>query len=165
VLVIALTIPLCLIGAVAGLLVAEATFGFMAIMGLLSLAGIIINNAILLLDRIAEEVANGKSQYDAIMAAAQKRLRPIVMTKLTCILGLVPLMLFGGELWYGMTVVIMGGLALGTLLTLGVIPVLYSLLFRVRATARPDKPTTLAVPVRHSDPKAAVERQLQGAEG
>src|SRR3546814_5548914 len=62
---------------------------------------------------------------------------PIVMTKLTCILGLVPLMLFGGELWYGMTVVIMGGLALGTLLTLGVIPVLYSLLFRVRIVDRP----------------------------
>src|SRR3546814_6686897 len=62
---------------------------------------------------------------------------PIVMTKLTCILGRVPLMLFGGELWYGMTVVIMGGLALGTLLTLGVIPVLYSLLFRVRIVDRP----------------------------
>src|SRR3546814_7699071 len=69
-------------------------------MGLLSLAGIIINNAILLLDRIADELSSGKSQYDAIIAAAQKRLRPIVMTKLTCILGLVPLMLFGGELWY-----------------------------------------------------------------
>jgi multidrug efflux pump subunit AcrB len=119
------------------LLISQATFGFMAIMGLLSLAGIIINNAILLLDRIHEELISGKTQYDAIINAAQKRLRPIVMTKLTCILGLVPLMIFGGELWYGMTVVIMGGLALGTLLTLGVIPVLYSLLFRVRPPAKP----------------------------
>jgi multidrug efflux pump subunit AcrB len=136
VLVIALTIPLCLIGAVSGLLISQATFGFMAIMGLLSLAGIIINNAILLLDRIHEELISGKTQYDAIISAAQKRLRPIVMTKLTCILGLVPMMIFGGELWYGMTVVIMGGLALGTLLTLGVIPVLYSLLFRVRPPAK-----------------------------
>jgi multidrug efflux pump subunit AcrB len=130
--IIAITIPLCLIGAVAGLLVSHATFGFMAIMGLLSLAGIIVNNAILLLDRIWEEIQDGKQPYDAVIYAALKRLRPIVMTKLTCILGLVPLMIFGGDLWYGMTVVIMGGLALGTLLTLGVIPVLYTVFFRVK---------------------------------
>lgn len=132
VLIIAITIPLCLTGAVLGLLISKATFGFMAIMGLLSLAGIIVNNAILLISRINEELHDGASPQDAIISAAVKRLRPIVMTKLTCILGLVPLMLFGGELWFAMTVVIMGGLALGTLLTLGVIPVLYSLLFRIQ---------------------------------
>ncbi len=132
VLIIAITIPLCLTGAVLGLLVSKATFGFMAIMGLLSLAGIIVNNAILLISRINEELHEGVSPQEAIISAAVKRLRPIVMTKLTCILGLVPLMLFGGELWFAMTVVIMGGLALGTLLTLGVIPVLYSLLFRIQ---------------------------------
>ncbi len=132
VLIIALTIPLCLTGAVLGLLVSKATFGFMAIMGLLSLAGIIVNNAILLISRINEELQDGAKPHEAIISAAVKRLRPIVMTKLTCILGLVPLMIFGGELWFAMTVVIMGGLALGTLLTLGVIPVLYSLLFRIQ---------------------------------
>lgn len=134
--IIAITIPLCLIGAVTGLLVSHATFGFMAIMGLMSLAGIIVNNAILLLDRIWEEQEDGKQPYDAVIYAALKRLRPIVMTKLTCILGLVPLMIFGGDLWYGMTVVIMGGLALGTLLTLGVIPVLYTVFFRIKVAHR-----------------------------
>ncbi len=133
VLIIALTIPMCLTGAVLGLLISKATFGFMAIMGLLSLAGIIVNNAILLISRINEELQEGHAPYDAVMSAAVKRLRPILMTKLTCILGLVPLMIFGGDLWFAMTVVIMGGLALGTLLTLGVIPVLYSLLFRIHS--------------------------------
>lgn len=135
VLIIAITIPLCLIGAMVGLLVSQATFGFMAIMGLLALAGIIINNAVLLVERIEEERHEGLAHYDAVVMAALKRLRPIVMTKLTCILGLVPLMLFGGELWYAMAAVIIGGLALGTVLTLGVIPVFYSVLFRVKAQA------------------------------
>jgi multidrug efflux pump subunit AcrB len=135
--IIGITIPLCLIGAVAGLLVAHATFGFMSIMGLLALAGIIINNAVLLLERIQEELHEGKEHHEAVVMAALKRLRPIVMTKLTCILGLVPLMLFGGELWYGMAVVIAGGLALGTVLTLGVIPVVYTIFFKVRKPATP----------------------------
>src|SRR3546814_13605831 len=87
VLVIALTIPLCLIGAVAVLLAAKATFGFMAIMGLLSLAGIIINNALLLLDRLADELSSGKSLYDALHDAAQKRTGASLLTQLTCIQG------------------------------------------------------------------------------
>ncbi|MDE2430755.1 MAG: efflux RND transporter permease subunit, partial [Burkholderiales bacterium] len=103
-----------------------------------ALAGIIINNAVLLLERIAEELHEGKTHYEAVVIAALKRLRPIVMTKLTCILGLVPLMIFGGELWYGMAVVIVGGLALGTVLTLGVIPVLYTILFRVKKVRQAD---------------------------
>jgi len=66
--------------------------------------------------------------------AAFNRLRPIVMTNLTCILGLIPLMLFAGPLWKGMAISMMGGLALGTLVTLGLIPVLYVLLFTQRKT-------------------------------
>jgi multidrug efflux pump subunit AcrB len=142
VLIIAITIPLCLIGAVVGLLVSQATFGFMSIMGLLALAGIITNNAVLLLERIEDERNEGLAHYDAVVMASLKRLRPIVMTKLTCILGLVPLMLFGGELWYAMAVVIIGGLALGTVLTLGVIPVVYSVLFRVKVQAQALHPST-----------------------
>ncbi|KPW80167.1 Acriflavin resistance protein [Pseudomonas syringae pv. cerasicola] len=69
------------------------------------------------------------SVREAGVNAAIKRLRPIVMTKLTCIIGLVPLMLFAGPLWEGMAITIMGGLALGTLVTLGLIPILYGLLF------------------------------------
>lgn len=66
------------------------------------------------------------------MAAAVKRLRPIVMTKLVCIVGLVPLMLFAGPLWTSMAITMIGGLALGTLVTLGLIPILYETLFSLR---------------------------------
>jgi len=130
-LIIALTIPLTLIGAAAGLLATGATFGFMAILGLLSLAGIVINNAIILLDRIEQSRGGGAAAYDAVVGAAISRLRPILMTTLTTVLGLLPLLAFGGELWFGMAVVIVFGLFVGTVLTLGVVPVLYTWLFRV----------------------------------
>ncbi|MDJ0865436.1 MAG: efflux RND transporter permease subunit [Myxococcota bacterium] len=132
-LIIFLTIPLTLIGATLGLLATRAPFGFMETLGMLSLAGIVINNAIVLIDRIDLEIAAGKAPYQAILSSCMRRLRPIVMTTLTTIVGLLPLMLFGGELWFGMAVVIAAGLAGGTLLTLGVVPVLYALFFRVRA--------------------------------
>jgi multidrug efflux pump subunit AcrB len=128
-LIIFLTIPLTLIGAILGLLVTRAPFGFMETLGLLSLAGIVINNAIVLIDRIDIEIKEGARPYDAIVSACVRRLRPIVMTTLTTTLGLVPLMLFGGEVWFGMAVVIAAGLAGGTLLTLGVVPVLFLLFF------------------------------------
>ncbi|MFP3187272.1 MAG: efflux RND transporter permease subunit, partial [Paraburkholderia sp.] len=91
--------------------------------------GIIVNNAVLLLERIEEEVAAGQSRHEAVLSGAVKRLRPILMTKLTCIVGLIPLMMFAGPLWTGMAITLIGGLALGTLVTLGLIPVLYDLLF------------------------------------
>ncbi|WP_045738894.1 efflux RND transporter permease subunit [Xanthomonas sp. MUS 060] len=123
------SIPFVLIGATIALLVTGYPFGFMATFGLLALAGIIVNNAVLLLECIEAELADGRSRHEAVIAAALKRLRPIVMTKLTCIVGLIPLMLFAGPLWTGMAITMIGGLALGTLVTLGVIPVLYELLF------------------------------------
>ncbi|MEB1529299.1 efflux RND transporter permease subunit [Xanthomonas sp. WHRI 7945] len=126
------SVPFVLIGAALALLLTGYPFGFMATFGLLALAGIIVNNAVLLLERIDAELADGLSLHDAVVAAAVKRLRPIVMTKLTCIVGLVPLMLFAGPLWTGMAITMIGGLALGTLVTLGVIPVLYELLFALR---------------------------------
>jgi len=87
---------------------------------------------VLLLERIEVELSEGKPMRAAVVAAAVARLRPIVMTKLTCIAGLVPLLLFAGTLWTGMAVAIMGGLLLGTLITLGLVPVLYELLFSGR---------------------------------
>lgn len=132
-LIILLTIPLVLIGAVLGLLVMQATFGFMVLLGLVSLAGIVINNGIVLIDRIVEEEKKGKAQAEAIMVASLSRLRPILMTTLTTALGLIPLILFGGPLFYGMASAIAFGLLFGTLLTLGVVPVLYSLLIPDRA--------------------------------
>jgi len=131
--IILLTIPLVFIGAAVGLWVFRAYFDFTAMLGLFSLAGIIINNGIVLIDRIDHGIEEGLAVDRAIVAAALARARPIVMTTITTVAGLVPLAVFGGEFWFGMAIVIMCGLALGTLLTLGVIPVLYSLMFRGRA--------------------------------
>lgn len=128
-LIVIASVPFVLIGAASALLLTGYPFGFMATFGLLSLAGIIVNNAVLLLERIDVERQDGRTVRDAVVNAAVKRLRPIVMTKLTCIIGLIPLMLFAGPLWEGMAITIMGGLALGTLVTLGLIPTLYWLLF------------------------------------
>ena len=129
---IAAIVPFALIGVAPALKLTGEPLGFMVIFGLLSLAGIIVNNAVLLLERIEAELREGQAPRAAVINAAVKRLRPIVMTKLTCITGLVPLLLFAGPLWSGMAVAIIGGLGLGTLVTLGLVPALYELLFSGR---------------------------------
>ncbi|KAF1020610.1 MAG: Multidrug resistance protein MexB [Paracidovorax wautersii] len=144
-LIIVGSVPFVLIGAALALVLTEHPFGFMPTFGLLALAGIIVNNAVLLLERIEAELATGLPRRQAVISAAVMRLRPIVMTKLTCIVGLVPLMLFGGPLWTGMAITMIGGLALGTLVTLGLIPVLYDLLFAWRpAPATPPAADTIS---------------------
>ncbi|QLE98175.1 efflux RND transporter permease subunit [Neptunomonas phycophila] len=128
--IILLTIPLVVIGAVFGLMVSGAFFSFTALLGVFSLFGIIVNNGIVLIDRIDIERDEGKNVKNAIIQACLARMRPILMTTLTTILGLIPMALFGGAMWFPMAVVIMGGLAVGSILTLGFVPVLYSLFFR-----------------------------------
>ena len=128
--IILLTIPLVVIGANFGLVALRAYFDFTAMLGFFSLAGIIVNNGIVLIDRIDRLRVEGMAVDAAVVAAALSRARPILMTTLTTIVGLLPLALFGGEFWYGMAIVIMCGLGMGTLLTLGLVPVLYSLMFR-----------------------------------
>jgi multidrug efflux pump len=131
-LIILLTIPLGVIGVVAGLLVTGSYFGFMTLLGIISLAGIVINNAIVLIDRIRIEIdENGLDPRDAVLAAARTRLRPILLTTATTIGGLIPLWLGGGPMWEPMAISIIFGLAFATVLTLGLVPVLYSLFFRV----------------------------------
>ncbi len=126
------TIPLAVIGVVAGLLVAQSFMGFITLLGIISLAGIVINNAIVLLERIQQEqTENGLSPYESIIEAAQRRFRPIMLTTATTVFGMLPLYLGGGEMWEPLAVAIMAGLLFSTVLTLGVIPVLYSLLYRV----------------------------------
>ncbi|TMP41524.1 AcrB/AcrD/AcrF family protein [Pseudoalteromonas citrea] len=126
------TIPLGFIGVVAGLLIGQSFFGFMTLLGVISLAGIVINNAIVLLERIKIELDDlPDSPIEAIVNAAQARMRPILLTTATTVLGLVPLYLGGGEMWEPMALSIMGGLLFSTVLTLGVIPVLYALFFRL----------------------------------
>jgi len=125
-----LTIPLGIIGVVIGLLIFNKPFGFMPFLGVISLAGIVINNAIVLLDRIGIE---RKELYknDAIVIACLQRFRPILLATFTTVLGLIPLYLSGGEMWEGMAVSIMVGLLFGTVITLIFIPVLYSILYKV----------------------------------
>ena len=131
-LIILFTIPLALVGVVIGLLITQSYWGFMTLLGMLSLAGIVINNAIVLIDRIGIEVRNGLAPPQAVIEAAQRRLRPILLTTVTTVGGLIPLWLGGGPMWESMAIAIIFGLIFATLLTLGVVPVLYALLFRVR---------------------------------
>ncbi len=131
-----LTIPLGIIGVSMGLLVFGEPFGFMPFLGVISLAGIVINNAIVLLDRVGiESRDSGKNLNDAIVVACLQRFRPILLATFTTVLGLIPLYLSGGEMWEGMAVSIMIGLMFGTMITLIFIPVLYSLLYRVNYDA------------------------------
>ena len=131
-LIILFTIPLGVIGVMFGLLVVRSYFGFMTLLGVISLAGIVINNAIVLIDRIRIEIEeNGLSPHRAVIESAQRRLRPILLTTATTIGGLIPLYLGGGPMCEPMAVAIMWGLVFATALTLGVVPVLYALFFRL----------------------------------
>ena len=126
------TIPLGVIGMVIGLLIFGVPFGFMAFLGVISLAGIVINNAIVLIDRIEiEENELKQTPQDAIIAACLKRFRPIILATFTTVLGLIPLYLGGGETWEPMAVTIMIGLLFGTVITLFFIPAFYSVLYKV----------------------------------
>ena len=129
---VVLTIPLGVIGVVVGLLVFREAFGFMPFLGLISLAGIVINNAIVLIDRMEIEQKDlGRTEHDAVIAACLQRFRPILLATFTTVLGLIPLYISGGEMWEGMAIGIMVGLLFGTIITLLFIPSLYSVLFKV----------------------------------
>ena len=129
---VAATIPLGIIGVVIGLLIFQEPFGFMPFLGVISLAGIVINNAIVLIDRIQIEESEIKRPIqDAIIAACLQRFRPILLATFTTVLGLIPLYISGGEMWEGMAISIMIGLLFGTVITLLFIPSFYSILFKV----------------------------------
>lgn len=128
------TIPLGVIGVVIGLIVLKSYFGFMAFLGVISLAGIVINNAIVLIDRIdIEQNQFNRPPAQAIEAACSQRFRPIMLTTLTTTLGLIPLYLGGGSMWEPMAISIMVGLVFATGITLLFIPAFYSLLYRVKS--------------------------------
>ena len=131
--IILFTIPLGLIGVTFGLLVANSTMGFFTILGIIALSGIIINNAIVLIDRIKIEIEElGKPPFEAVVAACLQRLRPIMLTTATTVLGMMPLWWGGTAMFEPMAVTMIFGLLFATMLTLLVVPVLYSLFFRVR---------------------------------
>lgn len=131
--VILLTIPLALVGAVLALFLTATTVNVVAFIGVIMLAGIVVNNAIVLVDLINQLQAQGMDKTAAIMEAGRARLRPILMTTLTTVLGLLPMAIGfgeGAELRTPMAITVIGGLLVSTLLTLVVIPVVYSLLDR-----------------------------------
>ena len=130
--IIFMTIPLAFTGAFFGIAAMRAPFDFFAMLGLLSLAGVIINNGIVLLDKIDSEKRQGADPYSAVMTAAVSRFRPILMTTVTTVLGVMPLILSKDPVFYAMAIVLGSGLIFGSVLTLGVVPVLYALLFRVK---------------------------------
>lgn len=126
-------VPLAFVGVTAGLLLTNTEFGFMAMLGFLSLSGMLLKNAIVLVEQIDLERAAGKPGLTAILDSGVSRMRPVVLAALTTILGMLPLL--GDVFFRGMAVVIMFGLLVATALTLLVAPALYSLLFRIPTRA------------------------------
>jgi HAE1 family hydrophobic/amphiphilic exporter-1 len=126
--IILFTVPLGLAGVIISLAVTRTSVSVVALLGVIVLAGIVVNNAIVLLDYANQLRREGVSKRDAIVQAGSVRLRPIVMTTLTTVLGLAPMAIGvgeGAEIRTPMAVAVMGGLALSTLLTLVLIPVVY----------------------------------------
>ncbi len=131
--IILMAIPLGIIGVSIGLYVCNSYFGFMTLLGIIALSGIVINNAIVLLERIKiEETQNGFNSYDSIIEACVSRIRPILLTTITTVLGLIPLWYSGGVMWEPMAISIIFGLMVSTIFTLSFIPVIYSLLFKIK---------------------------------
>jgi multidrug efflux pump subunit AcrB len=151
-LVIFLSLPFATFGAFLGLLVMQSPFGFMAILSLFALFGVIINNSIVLVDRIdiergailaegaAETAASREREFEAVISACRRRFRPVVMTTLTTIAGLLPLIIAQDVLFYGFASSVAFGLLVGTfVVSLGLTPVLYCLFFGIRKIDRDDE--------------------------
>jgi len=128
-LIIFLTVPLCLIGITSGLLAFDQPFGFMALLGALSLSGMVIKNAIVLIDEIDGQIETGKERLEAVVDSGISRMMPVMMAALTTILGMVPLL--RDAFFVSMAVTVMAGLAVATVLTLIFVPVLYTIFFRI----------------------------------
>jgi multidrug efflux pump subunit AcrB len=134
-LIIWLTVPLSIIGIVVGLLLFNQPFGFMALLGALSLSGMLIKNGIVLIDEINSQLTSGKAPWDAVVDASVSRVRPVSMAVLTTVFGLIPLLF---DVFFGaMAVTIVVGLLFASALTLFVVPVLYTTFFKVRPEKEP----------------------------
>jgi multidrug efflux pump subunit AcrB len=135
-LVIWLTVPLALIGVTVGLLLTGQPFGFMATLGFLSLIGMLIKNAIVLIDEIETQKTRGVEIYEAIVSSGVSRLRPVALAALTTIMGVFPLL--PDAFFVSMAVTIIFGLLFATVLTMIVVPVLYAIFFRVPSPPHPE---------------------------
>jgi multidrug efflux pump subunit AcrB len=128
-LIILLTIPLSIIGSMAGLYIFRQPFSFTAGLGLASLIGIVVNNAILLLEHINNAIKEGDSVMDSCISSLNRRFRPIMLSTITTIMGLFPLALSGSSFFTPMAVTLMSGLFVSTFFTLIVIPTMYNSIF------------------------------------
>ena len=128
-LIIFASVPLILIGVASGLTIADMSISFMAIVGLLSLVGMLAKNSIVLLDQVSEDFASGKDKYLSIVNSGVSRLRPVAMSAFTTVLGMIPLL--WDKMFDSMAVTIMGGLTVSTILTMVVIPVMTAIVYRV----------------------------------
>ena len=138
--IIWLTVPLAIVGITVGLLSTGGAFDFMSLLGALSLIGLLIKNAIVLIEEIDQQIDSGKDPYEALLDSCVSRMRPVVLAAATTILGLIPLL--SDVFFVNMSVTIMAGLGFASLLTLIVVPTLYAVFFRIR---RPeDRPATAA---------------------
>ena len=126
--IILLTIPLSVVGSVIGLYVLKQPLSFTALLGIVSLMGIVVNNAIILIDYINGERAKGRSVEEASKEATKMRFRPVILTTTTTVIGLLPLAFSGSNLFVPMSIALISGLLISTLLTLVIIPVVYSLI-------------------------------------
>jgi multidrug efflux pump len=152
-LLVFLTAPLGIVGASLGLNVASQPFGFVALLGLIALAGMIMRNAVILVDQIETDVAHGMTRKEAIVEATVRRARPVVLTALAAILAMIPLS--RSAFWGPMAITIMGGLFVATFLTLLYLPGLYALWFRKSLEeSGPDEQVDLA-PQHYGPPKPA----------
>lgn len=128
-LVIVFTVPLALIGITSALLAFNVPFGFMALLGAMSLAGMMIKNAIVLIDQIEIERAAGVDHYEAVVRSAMSRLRPVMLAASTTVLGVIPLL--QDVFWIGMAVTIMGGLTAGSVIMMIAMPSIYAIIYRL----------------------------------
>ncbi len=129
-LIVLICIPMAFIGIVPGMIMAGEPFTFMAIVGSFGLMGMIVKNAIVLLDELEKRIAEGAERYHAIIDATISRTRPVLMASFTTILGMIPL--FGDPMYSSMATAIVSGLLVGTLITLLFVPILYAAFFGVK---------------------------------
>ena len=130
-LIIWLTVPLSLIGVTAGLLLFDQPFGFMALLGLMSLSGMLIKNAIVLIDQIDLNIKAGIPGLEAVIESGVSRMQPVMMAALTTMMGMIPL--FADAFFVAMAVTIVFGLGFATVLTLVLVPVLYATFFKLQS--------------------------------
>lgn len=133
-LIIVCIVPFALIGVIVGLILTGQPFGFVALLGAMSLAGMMVKNAIVLLDEINALQQQGQAPYDALLNAAVSRLRPVMLAAGTTVLGLIPLL--SDVFWSSLAVAVMFGLGIGTVIIMLLVPVLYAVFYRVS----PDTP-------------------------